>query len=157
MKLQPRFERTHVLGTWLLGLELEKSCSLWRKGQPFFTLAYFKRDWSSINPSGPTELVKKLWKQLVVICTAFGVRNIENRRFERSLELLKRAEVLLSRWEFQRPHAACFGSEGRGFMGCTHVMHGRSRMTIDPRIATMPARSTSGFHPPGRGLSGGIN
>ena len=25
-------------------------------------------------------------------------------------------------------------------------MHGRSRMTIDPRIPTMPGRSTSGFH-----------
>ena len=34
--------------------------------------------------------------------------------------------------------------------GCTHVMHGRSRMTIDPRIPTMPGRSTSGFHRPGR-------
>ena len=29
-------------------------------------------------------------------------------------------------------------------------MHGRSRMTIDPRIPTMPGRSTSGFHRPGR-------
>ena len=29
-------------------------------------------------------------------------------------------------------------------------MHGRSRMTIDPRIPTMPGRSTSGFHQPGR-------
>ena len=29
-------------------------------------------------------------------------------------------------------------------------MHGRSRMTIDPRIPTMPGRSTSGFHPPDR-------
>ena len=33
------------------------------------------------------------------------------------------------------------------------LMHGRSinsRMTIDPRIPTMPGRSTSGFHRPGR-------
>ena len=29
--------------------------------------------------------------------------------------------------------------------GCTHVMHGRSRMTVDPRIPTMPGQSTSGF------------
>ena len=29
-------------------------------------------------------------------------------------------------------------------------MHGRHRMTIDLRIPTMPGRSTSGFHPPGR-------
>ncbi|CAM9135983.1 unnamed protein product [Laminaria digitata] len=31
-------------------------------------------------------------------------------------------------------------------------MHGRSRMTMDPRIPTMPGRSASGFHPPGRHL-----
>ena len=37
--------------------------------------------------------------------------------------------------------------------GCTHVMmHGRSRMTIDPRIPTRPGRSTSCFHRPGRGV-----
>ena len=29
-------------------------------------------------------------------------------------------------------------------------MHGSSRMTIDPRIPTMPGRSTSGIHRPGR-------
>ena len=29
-------------------------------------------------------------------------------------------------------------------------MHGRSRMTIDPRILTMPERSMSGFHRLGR-------
>ena len=29
-------------------------------------------------------------------------------------------------------------------------MHGRSRMAIDPRIPTMPGRSTSGFHHPGK-------
>ena len=29
-------------------------------------------------------------------------------------------------------------------------MHGRNRMTIDPRIPTMPVRRTSGFHQPGR-------
>ena len=34
--------------------------------------------------------------------------------------------------------------------GCTQFVHGRSRMTIDPRIPTMPGRSTSGFHQPGR-------
>ena len=36
--------------------------------------------------------------------------------------------------------------------GCTHIMHGDSRMTIDPRILTMPGRSTSGYHRPGRHL-----
>ena len=40
--------------------------------------------------------------------------------------------------------------EGRGEGGVTQFVHGRSRMTIDPRIPTMPGRSTSGFHQPGR-------
>ena len=34
--------------------------------------------------------------------------------------------------------------------GGTQFVHGRSRMTIDARIPTMPGRSTSGFHQPGR-------
>ena len=35
--------------------------------------------------------------------------------------------------------------------GCTHYsVHGRSRMTIDPSIFTLPVRSTSGFNAPGR-------
>ena len=29
-------------------------------------------------------------------------------------------------------------------------MHGHSRMTIDPRMPTIPGRTTSGFHRPGR-------
>ena len=33
--------------------------------------------------------------------------------------------------------------------GVLDIMHGRSRMTIDSRIPTMPVRSTSGFHGPG--------
>ena len=38
---------------------------------------------------------------------------------------------------------------GEGWEG-THVMRGRSRITVDPRIPTMPGRSTSGFYRPGR-------
>ena len=34
--------------------------------------------------------------------------------------------------------------------GCTHAMHSRSRMTVDPRIPTMPAQGKSGSHRPGR-------
>ena len=34
--------------------------------------------------------------------------------------------------------------------GCTQFVPGCSRMTIDPRIPSMPGRSTSGFHQPGR-------
>ena len=30
------------------------------------------------------------------------------------------------------------------------LMHGRSRMSIDPRIPTMPGRRMPGFHRPGR-------
>ena len=37
-----------------------------------------------------------------------------------------------------------------GWRGGIHFVHGRSRMTMDPRIPSMPGRSTSGFHPPGR-------
>ena len=38
---------------------------------------------------------------------------------------------------------------GRG----AHVMHGRSRVTVDPHIPTMPGRSTSDFHRAGRHCS----
>ena len=34
--------------------------------------------------------------------------------------------------------------------GGAQFVHGRSRMTIDPRIPTMPGRSTSCVHQPGR-------
>ena len=34
--------------------------------------------------------------------------------------------------------------------GCTQFVHVRSSMTKDPRIPTMPGRSTSSFHQPGR-------
>ena len=37
-----------------------------------------------------------------------------------------------------------------GGEGGTQFVHGRSRMAIDPRIPTLPERSTSGFHQPGR-------
>ena len=36
------------------------------------------------------------------------------------------------------------GGKGRG--GCTQFVHGHSRMTIDPRIPTIPGRRTLGFH-----------
>ena len=38
------------------------------------------------------------------------------------------------------------GGGGQG----TQFVHGRSRMTIDPRIPTVSGRSRSGFHQPGR-------
>ncbi|CAB1096699.1 unnamed protein product [Ectocarpus sp. CCAP 1310/34] len=49
------------------------------------------------DQQGPSQLVQKLWRQLVATCIAFGVRSTENQRFERALELLKRAGILLSR------------------------------------------------------------
>ena len=42
------------------------------------------------------------------------------------------------------------GVDGWGGGGCTQFVYGRSRITIDPRIPTMPGRSTSGFYQPGR-------
>ena len=45
---------------------------------------------------------------------------------------------------------ACVVPVGEGEGGVLIVMHGRSRMTVDPRILAMPGRSTSGFHRPGR-------
>ena len=33
---------------------------------------------------------------------------------------------------------------------CTNIMHGQNGMMADPRFPTMPGRSTSGFHRPGR-------
>ena len=40
--------------------------------------------------------------------------------------------------------------DGEWWWECNHVMHGRSRMIIDPRIPTIPGRGTSGFYRPGR-------
>ena len=47
---------------------------------------------------------------------------------------------------------------GRGVLDRRDVldlMHGRYRMTIDPRNPTMPGRSMSGFHRPGEEGEGG--
>ena len=47
------------------------------------------------------------------------------------------------------------GGRAGGWRECSHVMHGRSRMTIDPCIPAMPGRTTSDFHGPGREEGGG--
>ena len=39
---------------------------------------------------------------------------------------------------------------GSGVREGTQFVHGRSRMTMDPRIPSMPGRSMSVFHQPGR-------
>ena len=36
---------------------------------------------------------------------------------------------------------------------CAEFVHGRTRMTTDPHIPTLPGRSTPGFHQPGRHCS----
>ena len=52
--------------------------------------------------------------------------------------------VSSSREKFVKEHRCFFLGGGAQFV------HGRSRMTIDPCIPTMPGRSTSDFHQPGR-------
>ena len=50
-----------------------------------------------------------------------------------------------------RPPDQAYGrrAEGEGVWGVLSFVHGRSRMTIDPRIPAMPGRGTSGFRQPG--------
>ena len=50
---------------------------------------------------------------------------------------------------FHRPGKHCLPPSVKGARGGTHVMHGRSRMAIDPRIPPMLGRSSPGFHGPG--------
>ena len=48
-----------------------------------------------------------------------------------------------------RHGCVCHSSAGCGRErgeGCTQFVHGRCRMTIDPRFPTMPGRSNSDFH-----------
>ena len=47
-------------------------------------------------------------------------------------------------------HCLVFEENLIGRRGCTQFLHGRTRMTVDPRITTMPGRSRSGLHQPGR-------
>ena len=44
----------------------------------------------------------------------------------------------------------CTHVMGGGGRGVLDIIRGRSRMTIDPGLPTMPGRSTSGFHQLGR-------
>ena len=45
----------------------------------------------------------------------------------------------------RRPNLCVIVARGNGKGGVLIIIHGRSRMTIDPRTPTMPAGSTSGF------------
>ena len=49
-----------------------------------------------------------------------------------------------------RLSAHIFAPERGGWGGYSILMHGRSRMTIDPRSRNMPGRRTTGVHQPGR-------
>ena len=40
----------------------------------------------------------------------------------------------------------CYVAGGGKVRACPHVLHGRSRMTVDPRIPTRLGRSSLGFH-----------
>ena len=81
-------------------------------------------------------------------------------RLRRRPERVSLVNRRLPHARFKRVAHTCSGLDGGGshFLsvkvyrkgGCTQFVYGRSRMTIDPRIPTMPGRSTSGFHQPGR-------
>ena len=49
-------------------------------------------------------------------------------------------------------HRTGVGTGGGSARGCTHLIHGRSRMTIDPRIPTMAGAEHVGFPPTRRSL-----
>ena len=53
-------------------------------------------------------------------------------------------------WAYPKSKKAHTGNREGGGKGGTHVMHGHSRMTLDPRIPTMSLRDVSGFHRPDR-------
>ena len=57
------------------------------------------------------------------------------------------AAVKRSWWGGLGVRVLCRYKKGR--VGCTQFGHGRSPMTIDPRIPTMPGRRTSDFNQPG--------
>ena len=60
-------------------------------------------------------------------------------------------DILLPRMMIEpRPEHAGGGGLQGGWGGVLDIMHGRSRMITDPRIPTLPGRSTSSFHRPGR-------
>ncbi len=71
---------------------------------------------------------------------------------EEDLAELKRQQGLLLRGladeQWAEVNEKGDGRAGEG--GVLDIMHGRSRMTIDPCFHSMPGRSTSGFHLPGR-------
>ena len=62
------------------------------------------------------------------------------------MTVLQQRELSVQQWPRHPPSTknAWWGG------GCTHAMHGHSRMTIDPCIPTMPGRSSLSFHRPGR-------
>ena len=54
--------------------------------------------------------------------------------------------LVLTSWpSFDKKEGGNESGEKKGGWGVLIVMHGRSRMTIDPRILTTPGRSASGF------------
>ena len=76
-------------------------------------------------------------------CSSFGLFGLLVGELDMSIHQLLVLSQLVT-WVTHRS----IGEGGGG--GGTQFVHGRSRMTIYPRILTMPRRSTSGFHQPGR-------
>ncbi|CAM9100864.1 unnamed protein product [Scytosiphon promiscuus] len=83
------------------------------------------------DQGGPAELVKKLWRQLVATCIAFGVRATENRRFERALELLKRAGTLLSRQVLDKRASTELQAFVNDAYGLYFLRRGKSSAALD--------------------------
>ena len=78
----------------------------------------------------------------------FGGRVLDRSRGDKYAGWAERRPVvsMLGPWRRISPESRSvkgMGGIGSGELdGCTHVMHDRSRMAIDPRIPTMPGRST---------------
>ena len=66
----------------------------------------------------------------------------------RKAQLQEEEEAAEAKLAAERDVRMCGGGMGEG--GVTHAIHGRGRTTVDPRISSMPGRSTLGFHRPGR-------
>ena len=79
-------------------------------------------------PLGESLNIKEFLEGLSLVDTSFYPRDSPR-------PLNKTCRVTLFHWSYG---------------GCAQFVHGRSRMTVDPRFPTMPGRSTSGFHQPGR-------
>ena len=108
----------------------------------------------AILESNELSVMAKAWNGEIGNCTARGrERNPgeEGRGVLMSCHYSAVPERVIPRKGGRVMPLQCGSGEGSG-QGCTvlDLMHGRSRMAINPRTPTMPGRSTSGIRPPGR-------